>query len=96
MKTTLLATALFATALSAPSQEKVGREECMKYALIVSANLKDMLNTPIPTDPDLKRPAAVKDEGCGAMVLPEAKLTAQTFAKVGKEVVPVGQRTAKL
>jgi hypothetical protein len=90
MKNFFLLTALFAV-LSAQSQEKLPREECMKYAFIVSANLKELLNTPIPTDPDVKRPAAVKDEGSGAMVLPETKLSAQTFARIGKETVPVGQ-----
>lgn len=90
MKNIFLLTTLFAV-LSAQSQEKLPREECMKYAFIVSANLKELLNTPIPTDPDVKRPAAVKDEGGGAMILPETKLNAQTFARLGKEAVPVGQ-----
>jgi hypothetical protein len=91
MKRYLLFSALLAALTSVQAQEKLDREECLKYAFVVSANLKELVNTPIPTDPDVKRPAGVKDEGCGAMVLPEAKLTPQLFAKLGKEVVPVGQ-----
>jgi len=77
MKQTVLLAALLAALTSAQAQEKLSRDESLKYAFIVSANLKDLLNTPIPTDPDVKRPAAVKDENCGAMVLPETKLTAE-------------------
>ncbi|SPE58619.1 exported hypothetical protein [Verrucomicrobia bacterium] len=90
MKRTLFIFALLASFASSQAQEKLSREECLKYAFIVSADLKDLLNTPIPTDPDVKRPAGIKDEGCGALVLPETKL-AQAFAGIGKEVVPVGQ-----
>jgi hypothetical protein len=90
MKRIVFLAALLALA-SAPAQEKLSREECLKYAFLVSSNLKELLGTPIPTDPDLKRPAGIQDENCGAMVLPETKLSAQTLAGAGKTVVPVGQ-----
>jgi hypothetical protein len=50
-----------------------------------------MLNTPIPTDPDVKRPVGVKDGDYGGMVLPEAKLSADTFANAGQDAKSVGQ-----
>lgn len=91
MKRLTLIAACAAAVVTAQAQQKLEREECLKYAFIVTANLKEMLNTPIPTDPDVKRPVAFKEEDHGAMVLPEAKLTAETFAKAGKAVTPVGQ-----
>jgi len=91
MKTTTIAAVLLTGVLAVQAQERLPREEALKYAFIVSANLKEMLNTPIPTDPDVKRPVALRDGDYGGMVLPEAKLTAEKLAKAGTEVVPVGQ-----
>src|SRR5215472_6116105 len=91
MKAILIATASLTFCLAATAQEPVPRQECLKYAFVASANLKEMLKTPIPTDPDVKRPVAARDGEYGAMVLPESKLTADVLAKAGKEVVPVGQ-----
>ena len=87
----LIACLLLAGLGVARAQEQLPRENALKGAFIVSLNLKEMLNTPIPTDPDVKRPVAVGHEGHGGMVLPEAKLSAETFAKAGKDVTPVGQ-----
>jgi hypothetical protein len=87
-----IVTAVFLTSLLAVSaQERLPREEALKYAFFASTDLKAMLNTPIPTDPDTKRPVAVHDGDYGALVLPEAKLSADTFAKAGKEPKAVGQ-----
>ncbi len=87
----LIACLLLAGLAVARAQEQVPRETALKGAFIVSLNLKEMLNTPIPTDPDVKRPVALAHEGHGGMVLPESKLSAETFAKAGKDVSPVGQ-----
>lgn len=76
---------------AAPAQEQLSRSEALRYAFIVSANLGEMLKTPIPTDPDVKRPVAARDGEYGAMVLPESKLSPAAFAKPGKEGVPVAQ-----
>ncbi len=91
MKHLILVAALLAAWTQTQAQEKLSREESLKYAFFASANLKEMLNTPIPTDPDVKRPVGVKDGEYGGMVLPESKLSAETFARAGKEVIPVGQ-----
>ena len=91
MKSITIAAVLLTGVLAVQAQERLPREEALKYAFIVSANLKEMLNTPIPTDPDVKRPVALRDGDYGGMVLPEAKLTAEKLAKAGTEVVPVGQ-----
>ncbi len=83
--------ALIAGLAAAEAQEQLSRQESLKYAFIVSANLASMLQTPIPTDPDVKRPVALRDGDYGGMVLPEAKLTAEVFSRASKDVAPVGQ-----
>ena len=91
MKTTITAILLIVGLLAAQAQEQLSREEALKYAFFVSADLPEMLKTPIPTDPDVKHPVAIKDADHGGMILPEAKLSADTFANAGKDVKPVGQ-----
>ena len=91
MKRTLIAAVLLTGLLAVQAQEKMSREETLQIAFYTSLDLKAMLNTPIPTDPDVKRPVAVKDGDYGGLVLPEAKLSADTFANAGKEAKSVGQ-----
>jgi hypothetical protein len=91
MKSTLILTTLLASLSLAQAQERLPREEALKYAFIACVDLKQMQSTPIPTDPDVKRPVSVRDEDYGAMLLPESKLTADTLAKAGQEVTPIGQ-----
>ena len=67
------------------AQEQLSRQDALKYAFIVSADLPAMLKTPIPTDPDVKRPVAMRDGEYGGMVLPESKL--------GPEALPRRART---
>jgi hypothetical protein len=75
----------------AGAQEQLSRTEALKYANAVAADRGAMLKTPVPTDPDIKRPVAVREGDYGAMVLPEAKLEAAMLQKAGQEGVPVGQ-----
>ena len=91
MKRTLIAAVLLTGLLTVQAQEKMSREETLQIAFYTCLDLKAMLNTPIPTDPDVKRPVAVKDGDYGGMVLPEAKLSADTFANAGKDAKSVGQ-----
>ncbi len=93
MKTLLVGAIVSAGFLTLPAlaQEKAPREEALKYALVASGNLKEMLNTPIPSDPDVKRPVVVKDGEYGGMLLPEGKLNADTFAKLDKNTKAIGQ-----
>ena len=92
MKRTLIAAVLLTGLVAVQAQERLSREEALKYAFFTSVDLKEMLQTPIPTDPDVKRPVAMRDgEQHGGMILPEAKLSADTFANAGKEVTSVGQ-----
>ena len=91
MKTTIIPILLISALFAAQAQERLSREDALKYACFVSLDLKEMLKTPIPTDPDIKRAVALKQDNHGGMILPETKLSAQTFAITGAEVKPVGQ-----
>lgn len=90
-KITIVLTLLAAGLSLSQAQSNVPREQCLKAAFSLAADLKQMLSTPIPTDPDLKRPVAVSEGDRGALVFPETKLTPETFAKVGKDIIPIGQ-----
>jgi hypothetical protein len=89
MKRLIIAGVLTA-GLIAHAQERLSREESLKYAFFAASNLKEMLSTPIATDPDIKRPVGYKDGDYGALLLPETKL-AEGLAKVGSNAVPIGQ-----
>ena len=91
MKKILFLAALLAGWPSAHAQQNASREAALKAAFMLSADLKQMLSTPIPTDPDVKRPVAVREGDRGGLVMPECKLSADALAKAGKDVVPVGQ-----
>ena len=91
MKRTLLTLTLLSTLALASAQEKLSREETLKYAFILAGDLKQLQATPIPTDVDVKQPVAVRDGDFGGMVLPEAKLNADAIAKAGEKIVPIGQ-----
>ena len=91
MKLLLLSLSLAVGFQFATAQERLSREEALKYAFVVSADLKQLQNTPIPTDVDVKLPVVMHDGDFGGMVLPEAKLTAEAVGKAGEKVMPVGQ-----
>lgn len=91
MKTTALAIFLLTSLTLAEAQQNASREDALKAAFMASVDLKQMLNTPIPTDPDVKRPVLVREGESGGMILPETKLSRAVLAKAGKDVVPIGQ-----
>ncbi len=82
---------LIAATQFAGAQEALPRDEAMRIACYLGADLKQITGTPIPTDVDLKYAVAVHEGDSGAMVLPECKLSADTLSKAGKDVVPLGQ-----
>jgi len=91
MNRLIITLGLLALTGTAIAQEHLPRQEALKYAFLVSVDLKNLQGTPIPTDVDLKRVVAMRDGDYGAMVLPEAKLSASAIAGAGSSVVPVGQ-----
>jgi hypothetical protein len=91
MKQTLIALSLLTTFHLVPAQERLPKDEALKYAAAVSADVKQLRGTPIPTDVDAARPVALRDGEYGGMVLPQKQLTAETLAKAGDAVLPIGQ-----
>jgi hypothetical protein len=75
----------------AQAQDAIPREDALKAAFFVCRDLPKMLETPIPTDPDVKRPVGVHADHRGLMILPECKLSPDTIAKAGTAVAPLGQ-----
>ena len=87
----LIALTLGAALNHLPAQEKLPREQALKYAYAASVNLEQLQGTPIATDVDVKRPIVLVDGEYGGMFLPEAKLTAEGIAKASDKVAPIGQ-----
>ena len=76
--------ALLTSLSTAHAQQSAPREEALKAAFLLSADLKQMLSTPIPTDPNVKRAVAVRGGERGSLVMPECKLSEDSLAKAGK------------
>jgi len=92
MKSKIVVIALLSALSVGFAQERLPREEALKYAAIVSADSKQLNGTPIPTDVDTQKPVALREDDYAGMVLPQKNLNAETLAKAGKEdVVPIGQ-----
>ena len=88
----ILAAMLFLVGFSmAQGQETLTRDEALKAAFQLCRDLPKMLDTPIPTDPDVKRAAGVHGDKRGGLILPESKLCQETVAKAGPEAVAIGQ-----
>jgi hypothetical protein len=91
MRHSIIVAVMLAVAIKAQAQEKLSREEALRFAFAVCADLHQLQDTPIPTDPDVKRPVAIREGEYGGMVLPETKLAADAIAKADKTPVPIGQ-----
>lgn len=91
MKTLLSFCAVFVVAAAGLAQERLARPEALKYAFFTCADLKQMTGTPLPTDPDPKRPVAIRHGDHGLLLLPESKLSAASVSSVGNSATPIGQ-----
>jgi hypothetical protein len=91
MRTVLAAVTILAGCCAVQAQEALSREEALKAAFRLCSDLPKMLDTPIPTDPDVKRPVGVHADNRGLLILPEAKLGLDAVAKAGPDAVSVGQ-----
>jgi hypothetical protein len=91
MRATLAAVTILAGCCAAQGQEALSREQALKAAFRLCSDLPKMLDTPIPTDPDVKRPVGVHAENRGLVILPESKLGLDAVAKAGPDAVAIGQ-----
>lgn len=88
----ILAAMLFLVGFSlAQGQEALPRDEALKAAFQLCRDLPKMLDTPIPTDPDVKRLVGVHGDNRGLLILPESKLGLEAVAQAGPEAVSIGQ-----
>lgn len=89
---TLVATVVAVSALNlSQAQERISKDEASRYANLVGEAQKSLKDAPIATEVDVTRPVALRDGEYGAMVLPDKRLAADALAKVGTDVLPLGQ-----
>lgn len=79
------------TTVATQAQERLSQAEALRYADLVGTVQTQLRTAPAATALDLKQPVAVRDGEYGLMVVPAAKLSADTLANAGTEIVPVGQ-----
>jgi hypothetical protein len=92
MNKTTIALALLSAFQLLSAQERLSREEALKYAMTVSADARQLKSTPISLDIDSQQPVAIRDGDYGGMVLPQKKLAATSLARAEKETItPIGQ-----
>lgn len=82
---------LAAGSLLGGDQQRLPREEAVRYARICVEGLGDLADAQVRVRAEVDRACAVRGEGGGAMAVPDAKLTPDALAKLGKDTVPVGQ-----
>ncbi len=73
------------------AQERLARDEALRYSELVGTAQEDVKRAPFATEVNLKQPVAVRDGEYGLMLLPAAKLTADLLKTVGPDPVPIGQ-----
>jgi hypothetical protein len=83
--------ALIAIPFYTSAQERLSRPEALKYAFFTCLDLKELTGTPIPTDPDPKRPVAIRHGDHGLLLLPECKLNAGSISNASNVAIPIGQ-----
>lgn len=90
MRITLLVAALVGATVT-HAQDRLTKDEASRYAELVGAVQTHLKDGPLVTEADLKRPVALRDGEYGALILPDARLTAEKLTQVGADVVPLGQ-----
>jgi hypothetical protein len=92
MKSSLITLALLAAVQLASAQEKLAREDALKYAAAIRTDALRLNVLPIATDVDMQQPVALRDEDYGLMVLPQKNLAASTLTQAtDAKVTPLGQ-----
>src|SRR6516162_8779865 len=77
--------------VSQGGQDRLPLDEAQRYAKVCVELLGSLTDTPINLDVDVEKPCAVRGEGGGAMIVPDKSLSKERLAKLGQDVVPVGQ-----
>src|SRR4051794_17760727 len=75
----------------ARAQDRLSLEEAQMYAKLFAEAAKKVDDAPLKADVDPDKPAAIRHDKYGALVMPVKDLSADAIAKAGKDAVPVGQ-----
>jgi hypothetical protein len=90
-KSLALLLAVCALASSARAQEVIALDQAQKIAQKLATVYTASNDQPFTVTIDVDKPAGLKGGDAGLIVLPDRKLSAETFANAGKTVTPVGQ-----
>src|SRR5205085_473570 len=83
---------LLVLGIACARQDRLPLDEARGYAKACVEQAAALLSdAPLKMELDPEKPCAVRGEGGGAMAVPDKNLSAETLAKAGKEVIPVGQ-----
>ncbi|MGB9604174.1 MAG: hypothetical protein ACPMAG_15420 [Limisphaerales bacterium] len=78
--------------ISAQEIEQVPRRDAVRIAAYLNFDLSLFNTTPIPTDADVKRPVGMRVGEYAGLIVPECKLSPDTFKNIEpNKVIPVGQ-----
>lgn len=90
MKQLVAIVALFGLVAAASAQERIPREEAQQIAklLVETADKADYL--PLKAEVDAEKPFGIRKDNYGMMVIPDKRLSEESFAKAGSEATPVG------
>src|SRR5690348_12408243 len=89
MNRILLTITLLSSIPFVSAQEKLTQDEALGYAEAVKPYLKQV--TGLPTDVDVRKPVAIKDDVYGGMALPQKDLKSEAIAQVTDTPLPIGQ-----
>lgn len=74
------------------AQEVIPRRDAVRIAAYLNFDLSLFNNAPIPTDADVKRPVGLREGEYAGLIVPECKLSAESFANISADkIIPVGQ-----
>lgn len=90
MKNWCAAAVLLVLAGVAGAQERIPGEEAQKIAKLITDFAAKEANLAFKAELDTTAPFGMKEGDRAAMIVPVQKLTVDTLAKAGKDVVPVG------
>ncbi len=91
MKKTLTLLALLPLLSSLSAQELLSREDARRYAELTRRDPQLLAKSPLKIQPKLDQAVAARQGDYGGLVIPAADLTAEALAKVGPDILPIGE-----
>lgn len=91
MKKLIIPLFLMMASLTLVAQEIFPHREAVRIATYLNFDLSLFKNSPIPSDADVKRAVGVRSGEYVGLIVPECKLSAESFDNIGNKIIPVGQ-----